>query len=312
MRVAQSERYDLFFLLDMDRLPVSRKIIQDFISIYDEKDADKIINELNDTERMPFFISELIALTDSVPYDRIPLLINVLFKNRMKLVGEEIIVFATSTSMRAEYCIERLLLRLNTTKERFEILLDQVETDSLEVFSSVCSEINHIELTHGRLAAKSENASEQIIELEQLEKLEKAFCKNIKKLNKNNKLIENIEFNMMFYLWKCFDRVNAEKYIKTVLKNKHNCLLYICRMSGKWSGTGGIGWSYHVIAEETYIEKEDLIEIINKYDKNNMLVEFTELELIQIASFVLNYGKDEDYHVNQQQAKELIIDWQNK
>ena len=42
MRVAQSERYDLFFLLDMDRLPVSRKIIQDFISIYDEKDADKI------------------------------------------------------------------------------------------------------------------------------------------------------------------------------------------------------------------------------------------------------------------------------
>lgn len=179
MRVAQSERYDLFFLLDMDRLPVSRKIVQDFISIYDEKDADKIINELNDTERMPFFISELIALTDSVPYDRIPILINVLFKNRMKLVGEEIIVFATSTSMRAEYCIEKLLLRLNTTKERFDILLDQVETDSLEVFSSVCSEINHIELTHGRLAAKSENASEQIIELEQLEKLEKAFCKNI-------------------------------------------------------------------------------------------------------------------------------------
>lgn len=311
MRIAQSERYDLFFLLDLEQLKVSRKVLLDFINIYSEEEIDKVIDELNDEETMPFFLNELQALLPKVEYKRIKMIINSLFRKRLSLVGEDTsFMFMISSSDRAEFCIEELLKKLQTDEERFEILLEQICSGNVDLMASVSKMINHIELSYGRLASNKEEIKDQIISLEQLKQLENAYTTEIKKYA--GSIINHKEFYIMFYLWKCFDKENAEKYISKCLKNEDNCLKYICRMSGRWSGTAGVGWKYNAGDDEKYIADQELLEIVNSYDKKIILNEYTELELIQIASFVLNFKRDEMYHVNVDKAKELIEKWQNK
>ena len=54
--------------------------------------------------------------------------------------------------------------------------------------------------------------------------------------------------------------------------------------------------------------KVTLYNLIQGFDKSR-LNEFTEIEQIKLASFVLNYHKREMEHVNEQEALELVNEW---
>ena len=81
-------------------------------------------------------------------------------------------------------------------------------------------------------------------------------------------------------------------------------------MSGKWSGTNGIGWSFSK-NDFNQIKEDHVLKIIEESDKRILIDNFTELELIQLASFVLNYERDEIEHVSEKAAKQLVRDWRN-
>jgi hypothetical protein len=42
-----------------------------------------------------------------------------------------------------------------------------------------------------------------------------------------------------------------------------------------------------------------------------MVNDFSEQELIKLASFVLGYKKDTMYRVTQEKAAQLVMEWQN-
>ena len=53
---------------------------------------------------------------------------------------------------------------------------------------------------------------------------------------------------------------------------------------------------------------EAIYELIQVYGKDH-IDEFTELEQIKLASFVLNYDKDDMFQVNEQAAMRLVDEW---
>ena len=79
-------------------------------------------------------------------------------------------------------------------------------------------------------------------------------------------------------------------------------------MAGKWNGTNGSGWSFNLETYSEYIAQDEVYNMIQSFDKSK-LDEFTDIEQIKLASFVLNYNKAEMYHANEQEAMKLVNEW---
>ena len=79
-------------------------------------------------------------------------------------------------------------------------------------------------------------------------------------------------------------------------------------MAGKWNGTNGSGWSFNSKDYSDYISDEEIFDIVQSTDKKT-LNEFTETEQIRLASFVLNYSKEDMDYVTEQEALKLVNEW---
>ena len=90
-----------------------------------------------------------------------------------------------------------------------------------------------------------------------------------------------------------------------------NHLRYVSRKAGKWIGSNGSGWNFDSLSNDKYTTIEEVKGIIDEYDKKKMVNDFSEQELIKLASFVLGYKKDTMYRVTQEKAAQLVMEWQN-
>ena len=115
-------------------------------------------------------------------------------------------------------------------------------------------------------------------------------------------------FGHAFYLWENLDENGVTKYLKKIFKCEVNKLKFICSMASRWNGTNGSGWGFYSKNYEKYISQDEVYNIIQSFDKNK-LHEFTEIEQIKLASFVLNYQTNEMDHVNEQKAQKLVNRW---
>lgn len=111
-----------------------------------------------------------------------------------------------------------------------------------------------------------------------------------------------------FYLWKCFDKDGVEAYLKGLLKTEVNKLKFICAMATKWHSTNGSGWRFYPQNYSEYISQNEVYNMIQGFDKSK-LNQFTDIEQIKLASFALNYNKNEMDHADEQAALNLISEW---
>ena len=310
MRAAQEDRFELYFAFNLESIKVSRKTINDCIYDLEKDDLKSVIIEINIHSNIIPFLNEIQANLDVIPYNRLSILSSALLEIGDLLNGEtEQNMFSISASYFAGICVEQMLNRIKTQGERFDIYKGVLSQCDIYSLGTLAQEINRIEIAYGRLAAgKSENISEQIISLQQLEELEKLFVERIKVLINNENLMDAESFSMIIYLWECFDEESVRKYIDKIFVNDINKLKFISRFATKWRGTGGGGWFYNSKHYSKYITDEEIYNLIKKYDKSQMNI-FSELEQIKLASFVLNYKKDEMHHVSEQKAKELVDEW---
>lgn len=114
--------------------------------------------------------------------------------------------------------------------------------------------------------------------------------------------------------WNCTmwrEKKRNESALDNRLKGFNNntfTLRFICSFAVKWTGTGGVGWHYKNRTYTDYLSHEEIYNLIQDYGKNH-IDEFTELEQIKLASFVLNYDKDDMFQVNEQAAMRLVDEW---
>lgn len=312
MRVADEGRFDIYFAFDLDDIKVSRNIINACIYELDESVLCSTIEEINEQGNIIYFLEEVRSLIDKIPYERLGVIASLLLNLQWKFKGDSAkSIFSISARDKAEYLAETMINRLNTEEEKYGIIRSVVENANKSGLGSIAKMINRIELSYGRLAGKSERKNEQIVSLAHLEELEKAYVKKINDTVLIEPIIDIDEFGIVLYLWESFDKCGAQSYVKQLFDNDVNKLKFICAMAGKWSGTNGGGWSFYPESYSNYISQDEVYYLIQSLDKDKLKA-FTEIELVKLASFLLNYHNDEKDYVNEKDAMRLVNEWKKK
>lgn len=311
MRISHEEKFDLYFSFDLEAVQVSRKIIDESIHDYDKEQLIETIKNINKSGEIRYYLEELKSLTEYVPNDRLHLLSSVI----ISLIGEfkdekrdEIFSLSANNLI---YCIlNDFFKRFSDSSEGYEIIkssLEKADKDSIGEFAII---INRIELSYARLVGTSEKEYDQIISLDKLENLENVYVKKVKEILKDEPISDINEFYMALYLWECFDKESAYKYLNNLFKDDINKIKFICSMAEEWTNTDNeMGWSFSSNRYEKYITSEEVYELIKKLDKMK-LEKFTDLEKLKIAAFYLSYKNGRLYDVSLEKAQELLKDWE--
>lgn len=308
LRIADSERFKVYFSLDISDIAVSHNTLIRSINEMQENELQELLYQLNNSNKIIPYLRELKGYSDEVPINRIYLLIEILYKNMQSFVGEEwksIISF--SAQRYAEWCIDSLLKRIGSNDERYNIFTQIIENADLKTLNSMAEDINRIELGYGRLAGKSEKKEEQIIKIEQLKELEKVYVSRINYLlGEQQSLFECNKLFLIVYLWKNFDKESCKKYINSLLNNPVNVLKFIVRMSSEWIGTEGRGWSFSEDNYSEFVSKDRITEVINSYFKGNIKEEFSQEEEAKMASFILMDKNTYQDNISEKEALEYV------
>lgn len=309
MRIAYEERFDLYFMFDLDDIKVSRSIINASIYEFDRDVLSKIIEKINEEGNIVYFLEEIRSLVDKIPYKRLELIASVLLGLQEEFKEENTEkLFALSASDIAEYLMEDIIDRLKTEEEKYGIICSVIENVDITGLGIMTRFINRIELAYGRLAGNSEEKDKQIISLEHLEKVENIYVAKVRDIVNSELILDRNEFNNVFYLWKCFDKDGVDAYLKGLFKTEVNKLKFICAMATKWNSTNGSGWSFYPQNYSEYISQDEVYNMIQGFDKSK-LGQFTDIEQIKLASFVLNYNKNKRDRVDEQEVLNLISEW---
>ena len=304
MRVAQEDRFNTYFVFDLNSIAIPRHIINNCIFTLDLNSLMVIITKINDEGNIEYFIDELRSLVNTIPSERLGLIATAIINRQHEFKDTNSISFyIASVFNKAEYLVKSILSRIDNENERYNII-----KNGLGVIASF---INRIELSHGRLAGNEEHKDNQIITLEHLEELEKTYVFKINEIIQSESIIDINHFYIAFYLWECLDKNRAQIYFKKILKEDINILKFVCSIAKRWNGTGGSGWYFVREHYSTYISADTIYKKIQEFDKRD-LYKFTLDDQIKLASFVLNYEKsDNNYGVNKKLAKNLVNKWKN-
>lgn len=311
MRAAHEGRFELYFMFDLDDIKVPRSIVNACIYDFDKDTLKSVIEEINKQGNTVYLLEEIRALIDSIPYDRLGILASALMDSQEGYQGETTRAFFTlSASDIAEYCALEIIRKLKTEDERNSIIHDIAEHIDKNGIGALARIIHTIELGYGRLAGGSKKETDQIISLDQLQDLERIFVSKIKGIVTNESILDLKDFVHVFFLWESFDKEGANEYITSLFLDESQKLKYVCAIAGRWNGTNGSGWSFHPSNYSAYLSDEEIYDLIQNYDKKK-INELSTVEQAKLASFVLNYQKDEMDHVNEQEAMRLVEEWKH-
>lgn len=309
MRVAHEERFELYFMFDLEDIKVSRSIINDCIYRFDRDALSMAVDEINKQGNIVYFLEEIKSLVNKIPYRRLDLIASVMLGLQGEFKGENTrSIFAMSACIISEYLVYNIIERLKTEEEKYAIIRSAVENVNKTGLGSMARIINRIELAYGKLAGDSERKDEQIISLVHLKELEKIYVARIHAIANSESILDINEFSLVFYLWECFDKDGAAGYLEKLFKNDVNKLKFICALASRWDSTNGSGWGFCSKDYSKYISQDEVYNMIQNFDKNK-LDEFTEIEQIKLASFALNYHRHELSHVSEEEALKLVNEW---
>lgn len=307
MRVAHEERFELYFMFDLEDIKVSRSIINDCIYRFDRDTLSTAIDEINKQGNIIYFLEEIKSLVGKIPYERLGLIASVMLGLQGEFKGGNTRSnFAMSACIISEDLVYNIIRRLETEEEKYEIIRSAVENVNKTGLGSMAEIINRIELAYGKLAGDSERKDEQIISLVHLKELEKIYVARIHAIANSESILDINEFSLVFYLWECFDKDGAAGYLKKLFKNEVNKLKFIFIMGDNVNN--GDHWGFYAKKYVSSIPRKEIYDTIRNFDKKN-LDKFTEIEQIKLASFVLNYHKHELNHVSEEEALKLVNEW---
>ncbi|MBQ5953796.1 MAG: AAA family ATPase [Lachnospiraceae bacterium] len=312
MRAAHEGRFELYFMFDLDDIKVPRSIINACIYVFDSESLVSVIKEVNQQGNIMYFLEEIRALIDNIPYDRLGILASALMDSQEGFQGETTRAFFTlSASDLAEYCVKEIIRKLKTKDERYNIIHDIAERIDKHGIGALARIIQMIELGYGRLTGRDEKEEDQIISLDQLQDLELSFVSKIKSIVASESILDLHGFSQIIFLWESFDQEGAKAYLTNFFKDESQKLKFVCAMASRWNGTNGSGWSFYSSNYSDYLSDEEIYELIQKYDKKKMN-EFSDLDQVKLASFILNYQKDEMDHSNEKEAMKLVEEWNHE
>ncbi|SEW21191.1 KAP family P-loop domain-containing protein [Ruminococcaceae bacterium KH2T8] len=309
MRVANEERFDLYFVLDVENVKVPRYTIKDCIFTLSPDELEKTILDISDQGNIVYFLEELESLIDTIPYDRLQVVASVLYGVKSLLKGgKNKASLSLSAIIIADDIARNIIKRLNTTDERYKFFLSRINDCSIEELGSISNDLRRMESAWGRTKAVSENKDEQIVSVEQLEELEKIFIERLKGIKPINKFIGIDDWYDLYCYWYQYDRESADVFFAELMKNEINKLKFFCRLAGHWIGNSGSGWSFINSPYRQYTSEEEFTNLILQVGVKHMN-EFSETEQLKMATYILESANGEEENITEQEAMNLVKKW---
>lgn len=311
MRAAHKERFELYFMYDLDDIRIPRNIINACIYKLDTESIRNHLDKINKQGNIIYFLDEVRSLINNIPYKRLGLIASIFLEMQGNFHGQNSkSIFTISANDIAERCIDDMMNRLKTEEDRFKIIYTAVKNLNSLNLGTMARRINRIELAYGRLAGKEEKEEGKIISLNHLREIEELYVSRIHDIVKTVPLVDIKGSKFVFYLWESFEKEGAKNYINEMFEDDVNKIRFVCMFADKWNETNGCSWSFNPKTYSKYISDEEIFNLIQDYDKS-MLEIFSREEQIKMASFVLRYGKNEMFDVHEQEAMKLIEQWKN-
>ena len=313
-RVAYEDRFDLYFTPDLDDIYFFERTINQFVYNDDFNNLKKTINKLIKNNDIFSFIDNISSKIDEIPYERIGIIASALLCIVEEL-KEEIDIYPNISSIynKVTDCIYNIIKCLKTTDERFNFIKNTLKDISKFGLALMAGIIEKIEIINTRIKSSDGDSTEEfenlIISIVELQEIKKLYVNKINDIVYSDSISEIPEFNSAFMLWKRLDKDGAKNYISYIFKDNVQKLRFICSIAERRRYTVENSWVFNSNQYGDLISYEDIYNLIKEFGKKN-LDKFSELEQIKLATFVLNYGKDDRiYGVNEEQAAKLVEEW---
>ncbi len=313
-RIASVEKFDLYFMFDMNRIKVSREKIYDCLYKYDKNLLISTVTNINSQGNLDYLLRSMESLFDKEHYERFKFvvftLIN-LYGEFVNKVTERNMIDNISDSV-TEFVLY-FIQTLDSEYKRYEIIYSILKNSNKSNIVLIADILNQEEMAFGRFNNKPERKDLQLVNLKHLESLEKIYIDKIELISKSENMLNIGRFSRAFYLWEYLDKEGAENYIKTLFNDNLNKIKFIFIHSYRAKGLNGYSWNIDLESYSNYISRKDFYNGIKDFAKNH-LDEFTKEEQIILASFVLNYENNSDdfNHATEREALQLIKKWKSE
>lgn len=314
-RVADIDKFDLYFIFDFEEIKIPRKHIDEFMFDIPGEILNERLTSINNEGNMYYFLDELCSMADMIPKNRLNIIAKALLIMQGNYSGrKESSLIPIESEQMAEKTIKVILKQIENENERFEVIQYAVNNVEAKGLGQLGVLINTIELAYGRLAGENEKKEDQIISLEHLLEVEKIFLNRIQNIAEEERFLEIMDMWIACYLWKAFDENSFREFISMKLTEKIYKLKFLCTLAVPRNEIGGKGetrWGYNLKEFSDYISDEDVYKLINGLNKTE-LNSFSKIEKIKLASFVLKYEAKDEYHANIEAAEALVKEWEEK
>ncbi|MFP1691216.1 KAP family P-loop NTPase fold protein [Gardnerella vaginalis] len=313
-RISSVEKFDLYFMFDMNRIKVSREKIYDCLYKYDKNLLISTVKNINSQGNFDYLLRNMESLLDKEHYERFKFvaftLVNLYGEFVNKVTERNKINNISDSVLKFVLCF---IKTIDSECKRYEIIYSILKNSNKSNIGLIADILNQEEMAFGRFGNKTERTDLQFVSLKHLEYLEKIYIDKIKLIAKSENMLNMRVFNIVFYLWEDLDKEGAENYVKKLFNDKVSKLKFICTKAYFFRGSNDYGWDFNLKSYSNYISREDLYNGIKDSVKNH-LDEFTKEEQIILASFVLNYENNNDdfNHVSENEALQLVEKWKSE
>ena len=284
MTIAFEERFELYFRLNINEIKVNREIIEECISEYDSKKLRETLLDAKKWGNLEYLIKEIGELVTKIPNERLSLIAIEIFNLREVLRKEN----PKDSTLEAVY---------EASVELIDGILEQINRlgGKYKIISSLVKSVNNTEL--GLIAKKISLIDNQMKKdseaIKQFDEFKEIFLFKISELIKEDKLLSINEFYYAFSIFFDWNKNDAEEYIKRIFSKEITKLKFVCAMFERRERKDDVIWKLLPQKFSEYFMIDEIYEVIDKLDKNR-LDQFTEVEQIKLASFVLGYRESKN------------------
>ena len=313
-RMAHSEKFDLYFTLDINDVVIPSAEIENALLYMSEEDFKDYLISLDRENKIIYFLDETRSYIEKINPQRAESIITTLMQTAIKFESKNTGFIALSPLTKSEHIIESLFTRMNKP-DRFallELILLKADADCISCFASF---LNTLELAFGRLAANGQERLEyeKLIELSELESLEKLFIQKIKLLSKNTNLLDFKYSLMVTYLIESLDPEFYEGYFnKEYIKDKLNVLKFLELSAAKWRGRT-YSWEIND-SYKKHLSDKVILDSIKQALADKSFWNLTEKTRNIAATFYLlkNQGEKANREIEQKQIDGILQEWEKQ
>lgn len=177
-RIASVEKFDLYFMFDMNRIKVSREKIYDCLYKYDNNLLISTVKNINSQGNLDYLLRSMESLFDEEHYERFKFvvftLIN-LYGEFVNKVTERNMIDNISDSV-TEFVLY-FIQTLDSEYKRYKIIYSILKNSNKSNIVLIADILNQEEMAFGRFNNKTERKDLQLVNLKHLESLEKNLCR---------------------------------------------------------------------------------------------------------------------------------------